>query len=105
MSFRAVVFTRQETQEFRWKGQRLINGLFDGEHHFQLSILGENQTQMIHSEEFQGILVRTFLKTLETKIKVNFERINQALKQQAERLFLLNSSTYVIHIRIGFIHS
>ena len=90
MSFHAVVLNKQENQEFKWRGKLLITGLFDGEHYFQLSTIGENRTRLIHSEEFQGILVRAFLKTLETKTKTNFERMNQALKHEAEQLFSLS---------------
>lgn len=44
-------------RELRWKGRLLIPGLFDGEHAFVLTPLGEGRTRLDHSERFAGALL------------------------------------------------
>src|SRR5262245_19421999 len=36
MSFKPQVIVSDPLREFRWKGQLLVPGLFDGEHYFQI---------------------------------------------------------------------
>lgn len=85
MSFKARILENEKNREFRWIGKLWVAGLFDGEHSFVLEKISANQTKLIHSEEFNGILVKPFLKTLQTKTKYNFERMNNALKLKLEQ--------------------
>lgn len=106
MPFHAVVLNKQENQEFKWRGKLLITGLFDGEHYFQLSTIGENRTRLIHSEEFQGILVRAFLKTLsKPKPRLTLSEWTKPLNMRLSNYFLSVDVLNLTHISIGFIHS
>lgn len=84
MSFKATVLQKQENKAFIWVGKLFITGIFDGEHKFILEEISSHQTRLIHSEAFSGILVKPFLKTLQTKTQYNFERMNNALKVKLE---------------------
>ncbi|MFW1744833.1 SRPBCC family protein [Acinetobacter guillouiae] len=84
MSFKALVLENQENKQFSWRGKLLVKGIFDGEHKFRLEQISNNQTRLIHSEAFSGILVKPFLKNLQTKTKPGFERMNHALKVKLE---------------------
>lgn len=84
MTFKALVLENQENKEFRWRGKLLVKGIFDGEHKFRLEQITPNQTRLIHSEAFSGILVKPFLNNLQTKTKSGFERMNNVLKVKLE---------------------
>jgi hypothetical protein len=85
MKFKPLVLAAKKNQEFRWRGSLLVKGLFDGEHYFVLIENGDGTTTLIHGEFFSGLLVSMFSKTLDTKTKSGFEKLNEALKQRAER--------------------
>ena len=61
-----------------------MKGVFDGEHKFRLEQITPVQTRLIHSEAFSGILVKPFLKNLQTKPQPGFQRMNNALKVRLE---------------------
>lgn len=85
MSFTPTVVAFEATKEFRWIGHLLFNGLFDGEHCFQLIDNGNNTTTFIHSENFNGILVGIFSKKLNNETKPGFEEMNRKLKEICDR--------------------
>jgi hypothetical protein len=85
MTFTPKVLTLKPNTEFKWLGHLWIKGLFDGAHKFKLSDAGNGQTLFEHSEEFQGVLVGLFAKSLETGTKANFEKMNRELKARAEQ--------------------
>ncbi len=82
--FTPEVLTVENEQEFRWKGKLFFNGLFDGEHYFQLKTISDSETQLIHGENFSGILVRPILAMIGTQTETGFEAFNQAIKNRAE---------------------
>jgi hypothetical protein len=84
MKFKPLVLAAKKNQEFRWKGSLFVKGLFDGEHYFMLNENGDGTTTLTHGEFFSGLLVAMFSKTLDTKTKSGFEKLNEALKQRAE---------------------
>lgn len=83
MAFKPLVLEYTKNQKFRWIGHLLIKGIFDGEHQFELIANPDGSTHFIQSEKFKGILV-PFVPKVFKDTKVNFERMNQALKQKAE---------------------
>jgi hypothetical protein len=85
MKFKPLVLAAKKNQEFRWRGSLFVKGLFDGEHYFLLNENGDGTTTLIHGENFSGLLVSMFSKTLDTKTKSGFEKLNAALKQRAEK--------------------
>ncbi|MHA4846449.1 SRPBCC family protein [Flavitalea antarctica] len=84
MTFRPTVLVFEHNKEFRWKGRLFFNGLFDGEHQFELVDNGNDTTLFYHCETFKGLLVRLFKNQLENNTKKGFELMNQHLKKVVE---------------------
>lgn len=63
----------------------LVQGLFDGEHQFKLIDNGNGTTNFEQSENFNGILVKLFTKSLDRDTKKVFEQMNKELKLRAEK--------------------
>jgi hypothetical protein len=84
MSFRPHVMTVTEMRELRWKGKLFAQGLFDGEHYFQLEPVGVNRTRLLHGEQFSGLLVRSMRRSLTGTTRLGFEAMNRALKRRSE---------------------
>ena len=73
------------SKEFRWKGQLLVPGVFDGEHYFQLRETSPGNVRLTHGEIFGGFLVPLFFRgALRSGTELGFQAMNQALKQRAE---------------------
>ncbi len=70
--------------ELRWKGSLLMNGIFDGEHYFQLWEIEDGTTTLLQGEKFSGILVPFLQKMIHGNTKTGFELFNQAIKERAE---------------------
>jgi len=71
-------------KHLQWKGKVLMNGLFDGEHIFILQPVNDEQTLFIQKENFSGILVPLFWKSMHQKTKAGFELMNRQLKERSE---------------------
>lgn len=82
--FKPKVLVVESNKEFRWEGHLFVKGLFDGQHYFQLSKTETRQTQLVHGENFKGILSSMILKMIGQATKEGFEKMNQALKTQCE---------------------
>lgn len=85
MSFAPQVLTCVPERVFRWRGQVLIRGLFDGEHSFELKESSVNSCRFVHEEEFSGILVPLLMsRAMRAGTQAGFEAMNLALKTRAE---------------------
>ncbi len=84
MTFKPRCLVLRKDEEFRWLGHLFIKGLFDGEHIFRLEETPEGKTNLIHCENFSGILVPLLWKQLDTATRAGFEEMNKALKTRAE---------------------
>ncbi|RQO70587.1 SRPBCC domain-containing protein [Pedobacter sp. KBW06] len=85
MTFKPRVLAFEANKEFRWIGNLLFSGLFDGEHKFELIDHGNGTTTLIQSEHFKGILVSLFAKQLDNNTRRGFMEMNAKLKELAER--------------------
>ena len=85
MKFKPKVLVYDNCKEFRWIGQLLFPGLFDGEHTFLIFDNGNGTTTFIQRETFNRILVPLFHKKLDTDTKCGFDAMNQKLKEEAEK--------------------
>jgi hypothetical protein len=85
MPFKPLVLVYTPNQEFRWKGNFIVPGLFDGEHIFELADNGNGTTTFTQAENFSGILVPLFKKMIDGPTKHGFEAMNAALKKLAEQ--------------------
>jgi hypothetical protein len=84
MTFKPVVLNFKENSELKWLGHLWFKGLFDGEHKFKLTDNGNGTTDFEQSENFSGILVKLFSKSLDKDTKNGFEQMNKELKLRAE---------------------
>ena len=71
--------------EFRWLVHLFFPGLFDGEHIFELEEIAPGSTKFIQREEFKGLLVSIFWKTMRASTLAGFEKMNETLKEKVER--------------------
>lgn len=85
MTFKPIVLTFKENTELKWFGHLWFKGLFDGEHKFKLTDNGNGTTNFEQSENFSGILVKLFAKSLDKDTKNGFEQMNKELKLRAEK--------------------
>ncbi len=86
MTFKPTVKTRTLNTELKWLGSLLVPGLFDGEHRFRLEARSHDRTDFIQEERFTGILVPLLWKWIASDTEKGFHKMNEALKQRAERL-------------------
>ena len=84
MTFTPTVMSVVTEKEFSWLGHLGVRGIFDGHHRFVLKALGPNKTLLEHSEDFRGLLIPFFRKSLEKNARQGFELMNRALKQRVE---------------------
>ncbi|MBN1883809.1 MAG: SRPBCC domain-containing protein [Deltaproteobacteria bacterium] len=84
MTFTPRVRAAHPHREFAWLGHLFIPGLFDGEHRFLIEKRGDKGTRLTQREEFRGVLVGMFWKSLEPSTRRGFEAMNAALKLRAE---------------------
>lgn len=71
---------------FGWLGHFLIPNIIDGHHSFQLKVIDENSTLLIHEEYFKGLLVPFVWNSyLNTKLRSGFEILNLGLKKYLEK--------------------
>ena len=84
MQFKPKVLVFDGNKEFRWIGNLLIPGLFDGEHTFKITENPDGSCTFMQYERFGGILIPFFKKMLEVDTQEGFNQMNRALKQLCE---------------------
>lgn len=83
MTFKPTVTEATAPETFEWLGRLVFPGLFDGRHRFEL-VPTPSGTRLTHSEDFSGVLVPLLRKSLDTRTRLGFEAMNQALKTRVE---------------------
>ena len=84
MRFRPVIRELEEHKKLVWLGSVLFPGVFDGEHHFELTALNENKTHFVQKEKLSGVLLPLFWSKLDKDTRQGFINMNQALKALCE---------------------
>ena len=80
-----TVLVAEKDRELRWLGKS-EGDVFNGEHHFLIEPTdNNNNVRFIQSERFTGSMVPSVEGWLDTAVKQNFEEMNKALKQRAEK--------------------
>ena len=92
MTFHPTVTRVVPNAEFRWLGRLLLPRLFDGEHIFEISALGNDRVRFLQRESFRGLLVLPFWGKLNTQTRHGFEAVNAAIKARAEAMDSSESS-------------
>lgn len=85
MVFKPKVTMLKRNERFAWLGQLFMTGLFDGHHMFEIEDNHDGSVEFIHKEQFNGLLVPLFWKSLQTNTKAGFDAMNQKLKELAEK--------------------
>ena len=85
MKLHCTVVRFQPNRELSWTYHAMHPILFRGEHIFTIEPLGENRVRFIDREEFNGLLVFTQAKDIDTNTKRGFEAMDKALKACAEQ--------------------
>ncbi len=88
MTFKPTVTIVEPAKTFEWFGRFLLPGVFDGRHRFELHVLPNGRTRLVHSEQLKGVIVRVLRKSLDTKTRQSFVDMNKALKTRAEAVAL-----------------
>ena len=83
-TFQTKITLLKKHQVFGWLGSLWVVGLFDGHHIFEIRELEPDKCMFLHREEFSGLLVPLFWKSLDTKVRAGFEAMNEKLKSMAE---------------------
>ena len=74
----------EPNKELRWKYHVIHPSLFQGEHSFIIEQVESNKVRFIDREIFNGLLVTTQAKDIDTNSKQGFEEMYKALKVRAE---------------------
>lgn len=83
MSFTPTVLEVEPARKLRWKGKLFVKGIFDGEHIFELTEIGDRRTRLTHSENFSGLLIPLMGKLL-AETEEGFVAFNKALAVEVE---------------------
>lgn len=86
MTMKPTILAFTTNREFRWRGNLIIRGLFDGEHSFILTDHGNGTTTLTQSERFTGILIPLFTKLIDVNTTNGFRLMNEQLKLRAESI-------------------
>lgn len=81
--FKPIVTRVEPGQAFEWIGS-LPLGIFKGRHYFILEASGDQQTKLIHGEQFSGLLHALILRKIGDDTLRAFQRWNKAIKERAE---------------------
>lgn len=84
ITFKPRVVKVEKNKAFEWLGALWVKGLFDGHHYFHIEEISPEQVNLVHGENFSGILSSFLLKKIGDQTRQNFILMNQALKARAE---------------------
>lgn len=85
MTLHCTVIRAEPNQELCWKYHVILPSLWSGEHSFTIESLGNNKVRFIDREIFNGLLIFTQAKDIDTNTKLDFEAMDKALKARAEQ--------------------
>ena len=83
-TFKPTVTVVEPNTTFEWLGRFGPPGVFDGRHRFELCPTDSGGTLVVHSERFDGVLVRLLRRSLDNSTKAGFVAMNTALKARVE---------------------
>jgi len=85
VTFRPTVLDADPGRRLRWIGRLGMPGIFDGEHTFAIEPRGDGHVRLTQQEDYRGLLVPFLARSLDRRTLPAFERMNQALKRNAEQ--------------------
>jgi hypothetical protein len=85
MTLHCTVIKVEPNRELRWKYHVILPALFSGEHSFVIEPIDNNRVRFIDHEIFNGLLVSSQARDIDTNSKHGFEAMDKALKARAEK--------------------
>jgi hypothetical protein len=85
MTLHCTVVKVEPNKELRWKYHVALPILFSGEHSFIIEQVEINKVRFIDCEIFNGLLVSSQAKDIDTNSRQGFEAMDKALKARAEQ--------------------
>jgi len=85
MTFKPVVQRVEPMVYFDWIGHLFLPGIFDGHHYFKIQTISDSRVKLIHGELFSGILSSFIFRKIRNDTRLNFAKMNQALKNEVEK--------------------
>jgi hypothetical protein len=85
MTLHCTVIKVEPNRELCWKYHVILPALFRGEHSFVIEPIENNRVRFIDREIFNGLLVSSQAKDIDTHSKQGFEAMDKALKARAEQ--------------------
>jgi hypothetical protein len=78
------VIKKLDKYHLEWEGKLYINGLFNGRHQFIFTKIDNNTTQLVQSEDFNGLLVPILNYFVIQPTQLNFDKMNKSFKKYIE---------------------
>lgn len=91
LTMRPTVTRARAPEGLEWLGRLGLPGLFDGRHIFELHP-APGGTRLVQREEFRGVLVPLFARSLDRHTLEGFVAMNAALKARVEQAVAGSSS-------------
>ena len=85
MTLHCTVVKVEPNKELCWKYHVALPFLFSGEHSFIIEQVESNKVRFIDREIFNGLLVSSQAKDMDTNSRQGFEAMDKALKARAEK--------------------
>ena len=85
MTLHCTVVKVEPNKELCWKYHVALPILFSGEHSFIIEQVEGNKVRFVDREIFNGLLVSSQAKDIDTNSKQGFEAMDKALKARAEQ--------------------
>jgi len=85
MELHCVVVRVEPNKELCWKYHVISPFLFSGEHSFIIDQIEGDKVRFVDREIFNGLLVATQAKNIDTNSKLGFEAMDKALKVRVEQ--------------------
>jgi hypothetical protein len=85
VTLRPTVVEVVDGQRHRWQGRLGVRGLFDADHRFIVEPRGGGRSRLVQQEQFSGLLVPFFQRSLDRGTLPAFQAMNSALKDRAEK--------------------
>lgn len=85
--FKPKVTQLVENKAFTWLALTGMKGIFDGEHHFELTDAGNGRTQLKNYERYSGLLSPLMKRLPMMKnAQAGFDLMNEEIKKRAESI-------------------
>ena len=85
--FRPTVLAVDSPRHLAWVGRTGLPGIFDGEHHFELTALPGNRTRLVNRERYSGLLSPIFKRLPAMQdAGPGFAAMNAEIARRAESL-------------------